>query len=142
MLTVRTSSHSRAKLPDSCMLRTRWRSLASTSSGVAPEMPKCLKPRVGADAGCRSAEAARIIDEHGYIAHVVDRRKEAAAKRRQPGKKARRWIVEVCHSWFNRFRKPLVRYEELECSFVALDHLAAATIAFRKVPLKVNIIYG
>ena len=43
-------------------------------------------------------------------------------------------MVEVCHSWFNRFRKLLVRYEKLERSFVALNHLAAAIIAFRKVP--------
>ena len=95
-----------------------------------------------ADAGYRSAEALRIIDKHGYIAHVVDRRKEAAVKRRQPWKKARRWVVEVCHSWFNRFRKLLVRYEKLERSFVALNHLAAAIIAFRKVPMDLNIIYG
>jgi signal transduction histidine kinase len=32
----------------------------------------------------------------------------------------------VCHSWFNRFRKLLVRYEKLERSFMALNHLAAA----------------
>lgn len=63
-------------------------------------------------------------------------------KRRDPTKKARRWVVEVCHSWFNRFRKLLVRYEKLERSFVALNHLAAAIIAFRKVPSSVNIIYG
>lgn len=95
-----------------------------------------------ADAGYRSAEISRIIDSHGCIAHVVDRRTEAAAKRRQPGKKARRWVVEVRHIWFNRFRKLLVRYEKLERSFVALNHLAAAIIAFRKVPAHVNIIYG
>ena len=95
-----------------------------------------------ADAGYRSAECLRIIDEHDYIAHVVDRRKEADLKRRDPNKKARRWVVEVCHSWFNRFRKLLVRYEKLERSFVALNHLAAAIIALRKVPLDVNIIYG
>ena len=35
-----------------------------------------------------------------------------------------------------------LRYEKLERSFVALNHIAAAIIAFRKVPLKVNIIYG
>jgi putative transposase len=95
-----------------------------------------------ADAGYRSADNIRIIEAHGYIPHVVDRRKEADIKRRDPNKKARRWVVEVCHSWFNRFRKLLVRYEKLERSFVALNHLAAAIIAFRKVPLDVNIIYG
>jgi len=95
-----------------------------------------------ADAAYCSAECLGIIEEHGYIPHVVDRRKEADLKRRDPKKKARRWVVEACHSWFNRFRKLLVRYEKLERSFVALNHLAAAIIAFRKVPLKVNIIYG
>jgi IS5 family transposase len=94
------------------------------------------------DAGYRSAECLRIVDEHDYIAHVVDRRKEADLKRRDPHKEATRWVVEVCHSWFNRFRKLLVRYEKLERSFVALNHLAAAIIAFRKLPLDVNIIYG
>jgi len=95
-----------------------------------------------ADAGYRSAENIRIIEAHGYIPHVVDRRQEAEIKRHDPTKKARRWVVEVCHSWFNRFRKLLVRYEKLERSFVALNHLAAAIIAFRKVPLDINIIYG
>ena len=95
-----------------------------------------------ADAGYRRPRRLAIIESHGYIPHVVGRRQEAAAKRRNPAKKARRWVVEVCHSWFNRFRKLLVRYEKLERSFLALNHLAAAIIAFRKVPLAVNIIYG
>lgn len=95
-----------------------------------------------ADAGYRGRGALEIIESHGYIPHVVSRPKEAAAKRRNPAKKARRWVVEVCHSWFNRFRKLLVRYEKLERSFMALNHIAAAIIAFRKVPLDVNIIYG
>lgn len=95
-----------------------------------------------ADAGYRGNPAREVIEAHGFIAHVVGRGKEAAAKRRDPAKKARRWVVEVCHSWFNRFRKLLVRYEKLERSFMALNHLAAAIIAFRKVPLAVNIIYG
>lgn len=95
-----------------------------------------------ADAGYRSAANLCVIEVHRYIPHVVDRRTEAGIKRRDPKKKARRWVVEVCHGWFNRFRKLLVRYEKLERSFVALDHLAAAIIAFRKVPLDANVIYG
>jgi transposase len=95
-----------------------------------------------ADAAYRGQPARTVIEAHGYIPHVVDRRKEAEIKRRDPKKKARRWVVEVCHSWFNRFRKLLVRYEKLERSFLALNHLAAAIIAFRKVKKPVNIIYG
>ena len=64
-----------------------------------------------ADNGYRGWRALEIIESHGYIPHVVGRRTEAEAKRRDPTKKARRWVVEVCHSWFNRFRKLLVRYE-------------------------------
>lgn len=95
-----------------------------------------------ADAGYQGKKAMKIILEHGYIAHVVDRKREASDKKRDPKKKARRWVVEACHGWFNRFRKLLVRYEKLEHTFLALNHLACAIIAMRKVPLDVNIIYG
>jgi transposase len=37
------------------------------------------------------------------------------------------------HSWFNRFRKLLVRYEKLVESYEALVCLAAAIICWRKV---------
>jgi len=95
-----------------------------------------------ADAGYYGKPAMKIILAGGYILHVVGRAKERAMKRRNPTGKARRWVVEVSHSWFSRFRKLLVRYEKLKRSFLALNHPAAAIIAFRKVPAKVNIIYG
>jgi transposase len=57
-----------------------------------------------ADAGYRGAKHLRTIEDHGYIPHVVGRRTEADIKQRDPTKKARRWVVEVCHSWFNRFQ--------------------------------------
>lgn len=95
-----------------------------------------------ADAGYRGSNAMAIILAHGYIPHVVSRKSEAQQKRNDPKKKARRWVAEVCHSWFNRFRKLLVRYEKLEHTFLALNHLAAAIIALRKIMLPANIIYG
>lgn len=63
---------------------------------------------------------------------------EIQEKKRNPTWKARRWVVEVSHSWFNRFRKILVRYEKLSDTYMALLHMAAAIIAYRKV----GIIYG
>jgi len=107
-----------------------------------PQPPIRRSKHLCADAGYTGAPALRVIEEHGYIPHVKGRGQEAIELERDPNKKARRWIVEVAHSWFNRFRKLLVRYEKLERSFLALNHLAAAIIAFRKVPLAVNIIYG
>ena len=104
--------------------------------------PRRRHKHLCADAGYRSRANRHTIQAHQYIAHVVDRRTEADSLRHKPGYKARRWVVEVAHSWFNRFRKLLVRYEKLKRSFVALNHLAAAIIAFRKVPVGINIIYG
>jgi transposase len=95
-----------------------------------------------ADAAYTGTPALQIMEAHGYIAHVKGRGQEAHELKRHRHKKARRWVVEVAHSWFNRFRKLLVRYEKLERSFLALNHLAAAIIAFRKIKLDVNIIYG
>ena len=95
-----------------------------------------------ADAGYRGHKAMKVILAHGYIPHVVSRKREADQKKKDPKKKARRWVVEACHGWFNRFRKLLVRYEKLEHTFLALNHLAAAIITLRKIMLPVNIIYG
>mgnify|MGYP003382499625 CR=1 FL=1 len=94
------------------------------------------------DAGYGGAPALKAIEEHDYIPHVIGSGQEAAELNRTPGKKARRWVVGVAHSWFNRFRKLLVRYEKLDCSFLALNHLAACIVAFRKIKLDVNIICG
>ena len=95
-----------------------------------------------ADAAYTGAPALKTLEQHGYIPHVKGREQEAFELKRNPEKRARRWIVEVAHSWFNRFRKLLVRFEKLDRSFLALNHLAAAIIVFRKVKLNVNIIYG
>ena len=45
----------------------------------------------------------------------------------------KRWIVEVCHSWFNNFRKLKVRYKKTTSSFLGLNCLAASLIVFRRV---------
>jgi transposase len=104
------------------------------------------RPRVGprakqhlcADAAFQGASAERAICRR-YLPHVRSRREEHRARKRQP---ARRWLVEVAHSWFNRFRKLLVRYEKTHRSYLALTMLAAAIISFRHVPTRVNIIDG
>ena len=107
-----------------------------------PLPPQRRSKHLGADAGYTGAPALAIIEKHGYVPHVRGRGQEADELKRDPRKKARRRIVEVAHSWFNRFQKLLVRYENLERSFLALNHLAASITAFRKINLKVNIIYG
>jgi hypothetical protein len=45
--------------------------------------------------------------------------------------KARRWVVERTHSWMNRFRRILVRWEKRADTYVALLHLVFALITWR-----------
>jgi len=89
-----------------------------------------------ADAGYTGEPAKQIIIEHGFIPHVRSRGEEKVNMKK--GYKPRRWIVEVTHSWFNRFRKVLVRFEKKSANYEALLHLTASMIIYRKL----GVIYG
>ena len=89
-----------------------------------------------ADAGYAGEPAKQIIIEHGFIPHVRSRGEEKVNMKK--GYKPRRWIVEVTHSWFNRFRKVLVRFEKKSANYEALLHLTASMIIYRKL----GVIYG
>lgn len=91
-----------------------------------------------ADAGYTGEDACNQIENAEYVPHVRPRGEEIAEKDRNPEFKPRRWVVEVSLSWFNRFRKLLVRFEKLLSTHLALTHLAAAIIALRKA----GVIYG
>jgi putative transposase len=41
-------------------------------------------------------------------------------------------VVEVCHSWLNRFRKILVRFEKKLATHLALLQLACAYIVLKR----------
>src|SRR5215470_3763908 len=97
------------------------------------------KQHLCADAAFQGGPAERAIRRRRYVPHVRPRGEEIRTSKRHP---PRRWVVEVAHSWFNRFRKLLVRYEKKHCSYLALSMLAAAIICFRHVRKRVNIIYG
>jgi len=68
----------------------------------------------------------------GYTPHIRPRGEEKNEKENNPGFKARRWVVEVTHSWVNRFRKLLVRFEKKACNHLALVQFAFAVIVWRK----------
>ena len=92
--------------------------------------PTRRKPQhLCADKAYQGQPAQAIMRERGYTPHVRQICDETRAKRR--GQPARRWVVERSHSWFNRFRKLLVRYKKKEANYLALAHCAAAMICFR-----------
>jgi transposase len=96
------------------------------------ERPEEVDQHLCADRGYDYPSARQAIISKRYIPHVKRRGEEIQQKKNNPNWKARRWVVEVSHSWFNRFRKILVRFEKLADTYLALLHMAAAIIAYRK----------
>ena len=64
------------------------------------------------EAGYAGELPREIIIAAGYAPHVRPRREEKRAKAENPLFVARLWVVEACHSWFNRFRKLTRRHEK------------------------------
>jgi transposase len=93
------------------------------------------------DAGYVGAQ--KIVEGMGYEAHIRSRGEEKQEKEKNPQFKARRWVVEVCHSWLNRFRKLLVRYEKKSRNYRALVEFACAVIVWRNlIPVHPGLIPG
>lgn len=85
------------------------------------------------DKAYSDAPSAKIAEAHGYVLHVPDKANAKKKRARQPGRrKARRWVVEVAHSWINRFRRLLVRWEKKACNYLSLLYFACAIICWRK----------
>jgi len=73
-----------------------------------------------------------LVCERGFTAHIRTRGEEIKRKLRTPGWRARRWVVEPCHSWLNRNRALLVRWSKKDENHLALLQLASGLIAFKK----------
>jgi len=74
-----------------------------------------------------------VARNNGFVPHIRPRGEEKKLIERDPAFKVRRWVVELTHSWFNRFRKPVPRYEKTDLSYLAFSMLAAAMITLNKV---------
>jgi len=83
------------------------------------------------DKGYDYDEVRELAKEFGYTAHIRSRGEEAQALKRNARFKARRWVVERTHSWLNRFRRILIRWEKTAQNYLALLHLACAIITYR-----------
>jgi len=76
-------------------------------------------------------EGRDIVREFGFPAPRRPRGEEAKAITREAGFKARRWVVERSHSWMNRFRRLLVRWDNKPENALAFLHGACGVIALR-----------
>jgi len=109
--------------------------LAKTLDATVVECPSPTEEapqHLCADKGYDYAECRQETKSHGYIPHIRSRFEEQKEKREIPGYRARRWVVEVCHSWLNRFRKILVRFEKNLATHLGLLQFACAYIVFKR----------
>ena len=86
------------------------------------------------DKGYDYDEPRALAAVFGFTLHLRTRGEEAQAKR-HAGARARRWVVERTHSWLNRFRRLLIRWEKRPDTYLALLHFALGLITWRSLPL-------
>jgi transposase len=65
-----------------------------------------------------------LVKDYGYTAHIKSRGEEKI-KIEIPEFRARRWVVERTHSWINRFRRLIIRWEKKIENYLAMLHLHA-----------------
>jgi putative transposase len=87
------------------------------------------------DKGYDYPEVRDLVAEFGFTAHIRARGEEAHAIKHEAGFKARRWVVERTHSWMNRFRRLLIRWDKKPENYLAFLHFACGLIAFRSAGL-------
>ena len=120
-----------AQRHDMKLVRATIASLVVKRPEPNPEQPQgmCM------DKGYDYQEVRDILAEFGFTAHIRSRGEEAKELAQEAGKRARRWVVERTHSWMNRFRRILIRWEKKPENYIAFLHFACALIAFRAAGL-------
>jgi putative transposase len=104
-----------------------------TSIPVERPLPTPEKPQgMCLDKGYDFDEVRALLATFEFTAHIRARGEEAQAIKHEAGYKARRWVVERTHSWMNRFRRLLVRWDKKVGNYLAFLHLACAYITYKR----------
>jgi transposase len=114
--------------------RNDFKMMKETFESIPVKRPKPTRKKpqeLCLDKGYDYDEVRDLAKEFGYTAHIRTRGEEAQALKREAGFKARRWVVERTHSWMNRFRRILTRWEKKAENYLALLHLVCAVITYR-----------
>src|SRR5579871_4426511 len=116
------------------------RSLLTDGAGIPlaiviarPEPTELQPQHLCLDAGYDYPVIRQEVEAHQYVPHIRSRDAEKQEKVFTPGYRARRWVVERTHSWINRSRRLLVRWEKKGENYLAFLHLACAQLIFAKV---------
>ena len=82
------------------------------------------------DKGYDFDEVRELADESAFTKRIKARGEEAQQIKREAGHKARQWVVERTHSWMNRFRGILIRWNKKAENYIGLLHFSFALITF------------
>lgn len=88
------------------------------------------KQHLCADKGYDARAVRCIAKRRHYVAHIPRKGEEASKPTRRRGK-ARRWVVERTHSWTNRARRLLIRWEKNVANYLGFLHIQFAVTALR-----------
>jgi putative transposase len=94
-----------------------------------PKSTRWFRQHLCLDKGYCGRPTEILARRFGYIPHVP--RKGEVRPKRRAGQRARRWVVEGSHSWANRARRLLVRWEKKAENYLAFVHLQFAYIALK-----------
>jgi len=87
------------------------------------------------DRGYDYEEIRKLVEAFGFTAHIRSRGEEAQQIKKEAQKKARRWVVERTHSWMNRFRGILIRWNKKPENYIATLHIACGIITWKATGL-------
>lgn len=105
--------------------------VAATLAGMMCGRPGGgCKSKLCLDLGYDYDEVRHIVHLAGFEPVILSRRDEQENKK-QCGARARRWVVERTHSWLNRFRRLLVRWEKREDTYLTMLQFACGLITWR-----------
>jgi putative transposase len=114
--------------------RHDMRMVEATVDSIPVKRPKPTKKKpqgLCLDKGYDYDDVRDLAKEFGYTLHLRTRGEEAQALKPKAGFKARRWVVERTHSWMNRFRRILIRWEKKAANYLGLLHLVCGLITYR-----------
>lgn len=112
------------------------RLLAATLDGLVvarPEPSEEDRQHLSLDRGYDYDTSREEAASRGYEVHIPLPRGQERSQPYAEGSRPRRWVVERTHSWLNRSRRLLVRWEKKVENYLAFLHLACAQLIFGRL---------
>lgn len=95
-----------------------------------PKPTRRKKQHLCADKGYDAESIRTAARRRHYIPHIPKKNDDSPPCRHLGGR-AHRWVVERTHSWTNRARRLLIRWEKKVVNYLGFLHLQFAIVALR-----------